>query len=56
MRGTRITLHLKEEAEELLDAAKISSLVKTYSEFISFPIEARTQLPRRDRDSFNTSV
>lgn len=38
-RGTRITLHLKEDAEDLLDAAKVSSLVKTYSEFISFPIE-----------------
>ena len=38
-RGTRITLHLKEDCEELTDATKLSSLVKTYSEFISFPIE-----------------
>ena len=38
-RGTRITLHLKEDCEDLTDATKLSTLVKTYSEFISFPIE-----------------
>jgi heat shock protein beta len=37
-RGTRITLHLKEECEDLCDPAKLCALVKTYSEFISFPI------------------
>jgi heat shock protein beta len=38
-RGTRITLHLKEDCEDLCDATKLCTLVKTYSEFISFPIE-----------------
>ena len=38
-RGTRITLHLKEECEDLTEATKLSTLVKTYSEFISFPIQ-----------------
>ena len=38
-RGTRITLHLKEDCEELCDATKLATLVKTYSEFISFPIQ-----------------
>ena len=37
-RGTRITLHLKEDAKELADDAKIGSLIKQYSEFIQFPI------------------
>ena len=37
-RGTRITLHLKEDATELADAAKLGSLIKQYSEFIQFPI------------------
>ena len=41
-RGTRITLHLKEDCEELTDATKLSALVKTYSEFISFPISVWT--------------
>lgn len=38
-RGTRITLYLKEEAEEFSNPSRITSLVKTYSEFISFPIK-----------------
>eukprot|EP00193_Tetraselmis_chui_P017455 CAMPEP_0177787150 /NCGR_PEP_ID=MMETSP0491_2-20121128/21318_1 /TAXON_ID=63592 /ORGANISM="Tetraselmis chuii, Strain PLY429" /LENGTH=785 /DNA_ID=CAMNT_0019308439 /DNA_START=138 /DNA_END=2495 /DNA_ORIENTATION=+ len=38
-RGTRITLHLKEDSEELADENKLSNLLKTYSEFISFPIK-----------------
>lgn len=38
-RGTRITLHLKNDAEEFADDNKLSSLIKQYSEFISFPIK-----------------
>lgn len=38
-RGTRVTLHLKEDAQELADPARISRLVKQYSQFISFPIK-----------------
>ncbi|EIE19325.1 heat shock protein Hsp90 [Coccomyxa subellipsoidea C-169] len=37
-RGTRITLHLKDDATELADAAKLGDLIKQYSEFIQFPI------------------
>jgi heat shock protein beta len=39
VRGTRITLKLKDECEEYATDKKLSSLVKTYSEFITFPIE-----------------
>jgi heat shock protein beta len=38
-RGTRITLHLKGDADEFADDNKLSSLIKQYSEFISFPIK-----------------
>ena len=38
-RGTRITLHLKEDAHDLADDKKLGSLIKQYSEFISFPIK-----------------
>ena len=38
-RGTRITLHLKEDAAELADTTKLSELIKQYSEFIAFPIK-----------------
>ncbi|KAK4803781.1 hypothetical protein SAY86_003598 [Trapa natans] len=37
-RGTEIRLHLREEAGEYLDQSKLKDLVKTYSEFINFPI------------------
>ena len=39
---TRVTLHLKDDAAELADPAKLSALLKQYSEFISFPIELWT--------------
>jgi len=37
-RGTRVTLHLKEDALEFTDEGKIKNLVKKYSEFINYPI------------------
>lgn len=37
-RGTRLTLHLKEDAAEYADDKRLQGLVKQYSEFISFPI------------------
>lgn len=40
-RGTRVTLHLKQDAEEFLDEKILTDLVKKYSEFISFPIKLK---------------
>jgi heat shock protein beta len=37
-RGTRISLHLKEDAAEFLEESTIKDLIKRYSEFVSFPI------------------
>merc|ERR1711939_194564 len=37
-RGTRVTLHLKDDCKEFTEGDKIKELVKKYSEFISFPI------------------
>jgi molecular chaperone HtpG len=37
-RGTRIVLHLKKEAEEFLDNARLESIVRTYSDHIAHPI------------------
>ncbi|GFH29224.1 HATPase_c domain-containing protein, partial [Haematococcus lacustris] len=39
VRGTRVTLHLKEDAQELADPIRLSRLIKQYSQFISFPIK-----------------
>mmetsp|Transcript_39229 Transcript_39229/g.63604 ORF Transcript_39229/g.63604 Transcript_39229/m.63604 type:complete len:904 (+) Transcript_39229:105-2816(+) len=37
-RGTKITLHLKDDAAEYVDTGKLKDLIKRYSEYISFPI------------------
>lgn len=37
--GTRITLHLKDEADQYLDDITLRSLLEKYSEFTQFPIE-----------------
>lgn len=38
-RGTEITLHLKKDAKEYLDAYKLKFIAQTYSDHIAFPIE-----------------
>ncbi|MEJ0086771.1 MAG: molecular chaperone HtpG [Pseudomonadota bacterium] len=37
-RGTTIVLHLKEDAQEFLDAWQLRSLVRRYSDHIAFPV------------------
>lgn len=41
-RGTKITLHLKDDASEYLDESKLKELIKKYSQFINFPIYLET--------------
>jgi heat shock protein beta len=38
-RGTRVTLHLKPDATDLADGAKLGELLARYSEFVAFPVE-----------------
>ena len=37
-RGTKITLHIKKDAEEFLDAMRLRSIITKYSNYIPFPI------------------
>jgi molecular chaperone HtpG len=37
-RGTRVTLYLREDASEFLDAARLRAIVRRYSDHISLPI------------------
>jgi molecular chaperone HtpG len=39
LRGTRIELHLKDEAKELLDRWRIEGIVRRYSNFVLYPIK-----------------
>ena len=38
-RGTRVSLHLKDDASEFVEQEKIKNIVKKYSEFINYPIK-----------------
>lgn len=38
VRGTELTLHLKEDAGEYLETTKLKELIQKYSQFINFPI------------------
>lgn len=37
-RGTTVSLHLKEEAQEFLEEAKLKEIIRKYSQFINFNI------------------
>ena len=42
-RGTAVTLHLKEDAKEFADAWRLRSLIRRYSDHISFPVLMRKE-------------
>merc|ERR1712023_16521 len=42
-RGTRVTLHLKEDAHDYLSEDKLKELAKKYSQFIQFPIYVKVK-------------
>merc|ERR1719487_3132741 len=42
-RGSRVTLHMKEEAASLLEVADLESSIKKYSQFMQFPIKLRVE-------------
>lgn len=41
-RGTKLTLHMKEDATEFLEESKLKALITKYSQFINFPIYLET--------------
>ena len=61
-RGTRVTLHLKDDAIEYVEQDKIKNLVKKYSEFIQYPIklflskEVRKQVPDEEEKPADDTI
>ena len=49
-RGTTVVLHLKEDASEFLDAWKVRSIVKRYSDHISLPVRMEKEHHGEDED------
>jgi len=45
-RGTTVTLHLKQDAEEFLETDKIKEIIKKYSEFVDYPIYLKVMRER----------
>ncbi len=56
IRGTKITLHLKEEEIEFLDSFRIKNIVTTYSEHIPFTIELIGQKDEKDSKDDKTEI
>ena len=61
-RGTRVTLHLKDDAIEFVEQDKIKNIVKKYSEFINYPIklylskDVKEQVPIDTPEKTNVTV
>ena len=49
-RGTEVTLHLREEEEDLLDGYRLREIVRKYSDHISFPIRMVKEGEAEDGD------
>ncbi|MFW5751198.1 MAG: molecular chaperone HtpG [Planctomycetota bacterium] len=49
-RGTAITLHLKDDAEEFLDRWRLRSLIKKYSDYVTYPVELPKEKGEDDTD------
>jgi molecular chaperone HtpG len=54
LRGTRVTLHLKDDETEFLDAWKLRDLITRYSDHVAFPIRLPVQKDGKPTDEFET--
>ena len=55
-RGTEIVLHLKTEDKEFADGWKLRSLVKKYSDHISFPVVMKSESEEEDKKGEDETV
>lgn len=55
-RGTRIVLHLKKEEKEFADGWRLRSLVKKYSDHISFPVVMKAESEEDDKKGDDETI
>ena len=55
-RGTRVVLHLKEDAAEFADAFRLRALVRRYSDHIAFPVLLRPDGGKGEYDRCNQAT
>ncbi|MEM1261197.1 MAG: molecular chaperone HtpG [Pseudomonadota bacterium] len=55
-RGTRIVLHLKDDADEFLDSHRLRALVKRYSDHIAFPVVLRGSVADESEEEATETV
>ena len=54
-RGTRVTLHLREDADEFLDGNRLRTIIKHYSDHISIPIEMAKEGEDKGNETVNSA-
>ena len=54
--GTRIVLHLRDDAKEYADAWRLRALVRRYSDHIAFPVRMRKEGESHDWDTVNSAT
>jgi molecular chaperone HtpG len=55
-RGTRVTLHLREDAIEFADAFRLRQLIRKYSDHIAFPVMMAAAEGEEDKDAGEEAV
>lgn len=56
-RGTRVVLHLKEDAKEFADGWRLRSIIKKYSDHIAIPVEMQKEAtPSKDENKAETET
>ncbi|MBL4741142.1 MAG: molecular chaperone HtpG [Sneathiella sp.] len=54
-RGTTITLHMKEDAEEYLEEQRIQTVIKTYADHIALPVILTSDDEEKEDQTLNTA-